>query len=308
MKKYCLSLILFSSLLNAEDFNQGFNGDFSFGLEIKNVQSNISTLAGTDYLGSFSSKNSGTEGLPFIKLQFYYVGLADYNDMIALKNYNDRDKSNIALGYQKALSANYTASAFIISSLKEKVYANPYALTNREKTNLTKFGVKFNHSYELLPEQKIYGNYFIGKNIYDKENVPYSSLKREGYFHRLQAGFEHPYFNVNLNYDFNDANGKAQSYNKYGLGFELNIILTPDYTLNPKFSITKYDSLGTDPLFYTKQSGRIYKTNVKLIKNNLFNQYNLYGFANYDIEKRNSNISFYNETYQALLAGISFKF
>lgn len=52
----------------------------------------------------------------------------------------------------------------------------------------------------------------------------------------------------------------------------------------------------------------IVKLNLKVVKNQFLGYNGLYGFANYGIEKRNSDIGFYDETYQIVLTGIGYKF
>ncbi|ECO6982596.1 DUF2860 domain-containing protein, partial [Campylobacter jejuni] len=63
-----------------------------------------------------------------------------------------------------------------------------------------------------------------------------------------------------------------------------------------------------DPIFHKKQDGNIVKLNLKVVKNQFLGYNGLYGFANYGIEKRNSDIGFYDETYQIVLTGIGYKF
>ncbi|HEF6132587.1 TPA: DUF2860 family protein [Campylobacter jejuni] len=309
MKKHLFSCILASILAQsamAVDFQEGFSGNLSIGVGARDIKSNISTLADSDYLGGYDADNSDSSFIPFIGVELYYGNLI-YNDRVFIKNYNGRDISGIALGYEKAYLERFSTSFSVISSLREKAYANPYQTGNREETGVDRYGFKISQLYES-DLGKFTASYLFSKNKYDKDAVEYSSLKREGYYHEFELNYNYSLLNLGLSYDYNDADGKAQSYSRYGLSMGANLAFANDYIFTPNLSLSKYEAVGTDPIFHKKQDGNIVKLNLKVVKNQFLGYNGLYGFANYGIEKRNSDIGFYDETYQVVLTGIGYKF
>lgn len=94
MKKYLFSCVLASILTQsatAVEFQEGFSGNLSIGVGARDIKSNISTLANSDYLSSYNADNSDSSFIPFIGAELYYGNLID-NDRIFIKNYNGRDK------------------------------------------------------------------------------------------------------------------------------------------------------------------------------------------------------------------------
>lgn len=309
LKKHLFSCILTSILAQsamAVDFQEGFSGNLSIGVGARDIKSNISTLADSDYLGGYDADNSDSSFIPFIGVELYYGNLID-NDRVFIKNYNGRDISGIALGYEKAYLERFSTSFSVISSLREKAYANPYQTGNREETGVDRYGFKISQLYES-DLGKFTASYLFSKNKYDKDAVEYSSLKREGYYHEFELNYNYSLLNLGLSYDYNDADGKAQSYSRYGLSMGANLAFANDYIFTPNLSLSKYEAVGTDPIFHKKQDGNIVKLNLKVVKNQFLGYNGLYGFANYGIEKRNSDIGFYDETYQVVLTGIGYKF
>lgn len=87
MKKYLFSCALVSILTHsvmAVEFQEGFSGNLSIGVGARNIKSNISTLANSDYLSSYNADNSDSSFIPFIGIELYYGNLID-NDRILLK-------------------------------------------------------------------------------------------------------------------------------------------------------------------------------------------------------------------------------
>lgn len=263
-------------------------------------------MANSDYLSSYNADNSDSSFIPFIGAELYYGNLID-NDRIFIKNYNGRDISGIALGYERAYLERFSTSFSVISSLREKAYANPYAIGNREETDVDRYGFKISQLYES-DFGKFTTSYLFSKNKYDKDTIAQSSLKREGYYHEIELNYNYSLLNLGLNYDYNDADGKAQSYSRYGFSIGTNLAFANDYIFAPNLNLSKYEAVGTDPIFHKKQDGNIVKLNLKVVKNQFLGYNGLYGFANYGIEKRNSDIGFYDETYQIVLTGIGYKF
>lgn len=263
-------------------------------------------MANSDYLSSHNADNSDSSFIPFIGVELYYGNLIN-NDRIFIKNYNGRDISGIALGYERAYLERFSTSFSVISSLREKAYANPYATGNREETDVNRYGFKISQLYES-DFGKFTTSYLFSKNKYDKDTIAQSSLKREGYYHEFELNYSYSLLNLGLNYDYNDADGKAQSYSRYGFSIGTNLAFANDYIFTPNLNLSKYEAVGTDPIFHKKQDGNIVKLNLKVIKNQFLGYNGLYGFANYGIEKRNSDIGFYDETYQIVLTGIGYKF
>lgn len=69
LKKHLFSCILASILAQsamAVDFQEGFSGNLSIGVGARDIKSNISTLADSDYLGSYDADNSDSSFIPFI--------------------------------------------------------------------------------------------------------------------------------------------------------------------------------------------------------------------------------------------------
>lgn len=105
------------------EFQSGFSGNLSLGIGARDVKSNISPLANSDCLNGYNADNLILLAIPLIGLELYYGNLID-NDRVFLKNYNGRDLSGIALGYERAYLERFSTSFSLISSLREKAYAN----------------------------------------------------------------------------------------------------------------------------------------------------------------------------------------
>ncbi|MBM0637617.1 DUF2860 domain-containing protein [Campylobacter sp. VicNov18] len=306
MKKCLFSYLVACSLAGALDFEEGFSGNLSMGVGIRDIKSNLSTLANKDFLSDYNAKNSDSAFVPFLGIEFYYSGLVD-NDRIFVKNYNGRDISGVALGYERAYWEDFITSFALVSSLREKAYADPYKKGYREETDVSKYGFKISQFYES-DLGKVSASYLFSRNRYDKDNIRYSSLKREGVYHEFEVSYQYSLVNLGLNYDYNNAEGKAQSYSRYSVDIGLNLVLAQNYILNPNFNFSKYEAQENDPIFRQKQNGHIMKMNLKVIKNQFLGYSGLYGFAHYGIEKRNSDIGFYDESYQIALTGVGYKF
>lgn len=309
MKKTLLSLCFIPLFLSAADFNQGFSGNISLGFGIRDIKSNLSPLADRDYINSINENpHSSTDASMLLGFELYYGGLID-NDRLFLKNYNGRDISGISLGYERAYLEKFTSSFAFISSLREKAYANPYFVKqNREETDVSKFGIKLRTSYEIDALQNVNLSYLFAKNKIDKELIPYNSLKREGYFHQIELKYNYSFFNAGINYDYNDADGKAQSFSRYGVSAGINHPFMQDYILSPEIAFNKIEAKKTNVLYNKKASGNEIKFNLKVVKNNFLDNKNLYSYATYILKKENNDINFYDETYQVFLAGIGYRF
>ncbi|HED7347323.1 TPA: DUF2860 family protein [Campylobacter coli] len=309
MKKTLFSFALaslFVSQASSIEFQSGLSGNLSLGVGVRDVKSNISPLANSDYISGYNADNSDTAAIPFIGLELYYGNLID-NDRVFLKNYNGRDLSGIALGYERAYLERFSTSFSFISSLREKAYANPYFIGNREETDVSKYGFRISQLYES-DFGKFNASYVFAKNKLDKESIEFASVKREGNYHELELSYNYSLLNLGLNYDYNDADGKAQSYSRYGFKIGTHLVFARNYILTPSLSLNQYKTDGTDPIFNQKQDGSITKFNLKLVKNQFLGYNSLYGFTNYGLEKRNSDIDFYDETYHILLTGVGYKF
>lgn len=170
MKKTLFSFALaslFVSQASSIEFQSGFSGNLSLGVGVRDVKSNISPLANSDYLSGYNADNSDTSAIPFIGLELYYGNLID-NDRVFLKNYNGRDLSGISLGYERAYLERFSTSFSFISSLREKAYANPYFIDNREETDVSKYGFRISQLYES-DFGKFNASYVFAKNKLDKE-------------------------------------------------------------------------------------------------------------------------------------------
>ncbi|KAA6226428.1 MULTISPECIES: DUF2860 family protein [unclassified Campylobacter] len=305
MKKifFIFSLFAFLSVAYAK-VEDGFNANLSAGVGLRDIKSNISPLANSDYLNSYSSDNDDLSFTGFVGIELSYGGLFG-NDMIYLKNHNGRNFSGLALGYEMGQN-QFSTSIDFVTSLRESAYANPYLIGNREEIDVKKYGVKFTQNY-YSDIGDFSGSYLFSIQDYEKDSVPYSSLKREGYYHGFELAYKNKLFNVGVHYDYNDADGKASSYTRYGFNAGINLAIQ-EYILSPNFAYAIQDASGTDPVFAAKQDANIYKIGVRVLKNRLLNYDKLYGFVNYGIEKRNNDINFYDETFQIFLVGLGYKF
>ena len=81
-----------------------------------------------------------------------------------------------------------------------------------------------------------------------------------------------------------------------------------DFIISPTIAYSYYEADGTDPIFNKKQDGDIFELGVNVVKNKLLGYESLYAYANYNLEKRDSDINFYDETYQIFLTGLGYKF
>lgn len=308
MKKYLavLSCLALFSTANAIEFESGFSGNLSIGAGIRDVKSNISPLANKDYLSSYNADNSDTSAAFLLGVELNYGGVFA-EDRIFLNNHNGRDFSGLSLGYERAYLNRFSTLVSFVSSLREKAYANPYLVGNREEIDVSKFGLKLVQNYQS-DFGKFSASYVFAKSDYEKDEVPFNSLKREGYIHEFEFAFSHPLLNASVYYDYNDADGKAASFNRYGLSLGTNISLPSEVILSPSIGYAKADAKESDPIFSQEQNQDIYKFNLRAVKNNILGYESLYIFGNYGIEKRNSDISFYDETYQFLLFGAGYRF
>ena len=125
----------------------GLSGNLNLGGGVSNVNIIISPLANSDYLSGYHADNSDTAAIRVISIELYYGNLI-VNARVFLKNYNGRDLSGIALGYERAYLERFSTSFSFISSLREKAYANPYFIGNREETDVSKYGFRISQLYE----------------------------------------------------------------------------------------------------------------------------------------------------------------
>ncbi|MDX2331689.1 DUF2860 family protein [Campylobacter hepaticus] len=306
MKKYLFLCFASCILAMAIDFEDGLSGNLSLGVGMRNVKSNLSTLTNEDFLSDYNAKNSSSAFIPFLGVELYYGNFIQ-KDRIFIKNYNGRDISGVILGYEKAYLENLSTSFALVSSLRTKAYANVYQIGQREKTDLSKYGFKISQTYEN-DFGILNASYLLSKNKYDKDSIMYSSLKREGYYHEFEINYKFTLLDLGLHYDHNNAKGKAQSYSRYGINLGIYLAFAQDYIFNPYLNLSKYKAQEDDPIFHQKQNGKIRKLNVKFIKNQFLGYDGLYSFVNYGTERKNSDISFYDEKYQFLLTGIGYKF
>ncbi|TQR32487.1 hypothetical protein DMB92_05165 [Campylobacter sp. MIT 99-7217] len=307
MKK-CLFIVSLSlCILNAKDLQEGFGGKVFVGGGIRHIKSNITPFADNPYLSSYDDKHSKIAAVPIAGLELFYKELLGH-DQIFLKNFNGRDLSGLAVGYEKRY-IDYKTSIELVSSLREKAYANPYDTSiKREETTANKFGFKLSQAYHFNEASNLYISYLFAKNHIEKESVSYRNLRRKGLFHQFEFGYKHSFINANINYDFNDAKGKAESFTRYGLSLGIHIMPIQNYILSPNFSFNKYNNKGTNFIFNQKQDGDILKFGLSLSKLKFLDHEKLYAFASYNIHKKDSNINFYDETFQVFLLGLGYGF
>lgn len=305
MKKIIFLLWLSFALLNADEL--GFNGKIFLGGGALNIQSRVSPLANQDYLQDYHQKHSRVFAVPIIGLELSYKPNA--HNHFFLKNFNGRDISGLALGYELSYLKEYKTTFELVSSIREKTYKNPYDLnTKRDEISANKYGARLTQSYLFNERSSLYASYLFAVNNIRNEQVPYKNLRRESVFHQLEMGLRYPFLNLSFNYDFNDAKGVAQAFTRYGTSIGANLMLAKTYIISPNASFNIYENKGTNFIFNKKQRGQIYKLGLNLSKLKFLGYEDLYTFVSLNLNKKDSNINFYDETYQIFLLGFGYKF
>ncbi|NDJ27417.1 hypothetical protein DMB95_08230 [Campylobacter sp. MIT 12-8780] len=304
MKKITSCIFLASAFLYA---NENFSANLSIGTGIRSIQSRLSTWADQSFLASYSDKHKDTKAAFFVNAELAYKNFLS-DDKVYLKSFSGRDLSGISLGYELSYLNDYKTSFEFLSSLREKAYANPYLLSYRDEINVQRLGFKLSQNYKFNEQSNASLSYIFANNDFKNDAVSLKSLKRSGNFHQFEFAYNYSLLSVNLHYDYNDAEGRATAFQRYGFNLQAKIPLSQSYIFTPSFGYSYLKALKHNVIFNETQKAHNIKANFNLVKLGILSYKKAYAFANYGFELRDNNINFYDEQFQFLLLGLGYRF
>ena len=301
MKKFFLTCLCATLLAEDSPFTQ-----FSIilGGGVQNLKSNISTQTNKGFLRNYDVSQRDFFSFPLLGFEFDYQESGHH---IFLKNYNGRDLSGISMGYGKSYNS-WKTTLKLVSSLREQAYENPYQIGDRNRTDVLKIALKLTQDYQIGDYQRIFVSYLLANNHYEKETMPFDTLKRESIMQQFEMGLDWTLVHINAFVDYNNAEGSAETFGRVGFAlggfwkFENDVVLSSDISLARQMASDK------NPIFDAKNNAIIFQISLNLTKLQLFNQPNLFAFAHYGFENHNSEISFLDESFSSFLLGVGFRF
>lgn len=301
MKKFFLTCLC-ASLLAEDSPSAQFS--ILLGGGVQNLKSNISTQTNKGFLRNYDVSQRDFFSFPLLGFEFDYQ---ESGNQIFLKNYNGRDLSGISMGYGKSYGS-WKTTLKLVSSLREQAYENPYQIGDRNRTDVLKIALKLTQDYQIGDYQRIFVSYLLANNHYEKETMPFDTLKRGSIMQQFEMGLDWTLVHINAFVDYNNAEGSAETFGRVGFAlggfwkFENDVVLSSDISLARQMASDK------NPIFDAKNNATIFQISLNLTKLQLFNQPNLFAFAHYGFENRNSEISFLDETFSGFLLGVGFRF
>lgn len=217
-----------------------------------------------------------------------------------------------AVGQESALSFS-----FLPTIVEGETWQDPYLLnTARKKTDVS--GNAYRVQYENILNTGVDADFaYFDKDIEDELSGSTLSSSKEllkrsgtGYYFSMSTGIpisQSTFIMPSIEYQQFDADGKAMSYDKYGLGLTLmHMIGHHRISLNGDYSKADYDA--ENPMFNKTQEDSSYGVNLAYEYSN-FMGWNNVGFnvlAGYGTT--DSNIDFYDEKDYMLGLGVSYLF
>lgn len=298
MKKILIPSIFASFLLAQEAYIEvggGYSSEkdsFSTG-----QKENISKLG--------SAKSESGAGLDFSF--FYSYDLSENMNIYTQYDGGLTLGSNFETNY-----GNFDISVMSGLSSSEE-WENPFLInTKRKETKVKETGLFLTYSIAFSNRLESSFNYGFTKKDYDKETV-LNVLKRQGNKHTLSI--ENSYMlneQVVLSngflYEKYNADGKASSYDKYGLSLGFSTELSEDINLSLETSYAKKEYEAINPIFNRKVDANIYGINTEIKWDKPLNYKNTYVSFKAGYENEDSNVKFYdkNNSFSGISIGYRF--
>jgi len=301
MKKILLSALVASSLLaNEENF-------IEVGVGFIKSKDNFSTESNAKIS---SLKNADSENNGFAYIDFFYG--YDLNEDLNIYLYSDIKELNLG----SALTTEIGVFDFGLKMDVGEEWENPFLMnTNRQKTDTKEYGAYISYGLDLTENIKADFNYEFSRKSLDNDTVV-NALKREGNRHILsmQNSFITDIFNKevilldNLSYEKYDADGKASSYDKYGLelGFLANINKNVSFTLLGSYAKKDYEAFN--PEVNKNIDVDIYDIFTETRWEKPFGYEDVYVSLKAGYEKEEANVNFYNKENTFAITSIGYKF
>ena len=271
---------------------------------VQNIKSNISTRTNKGFLRNYDVAHKDFFSFPLLGFE---LGYQESGHQMFLKNYNGRDLSGISTGYGRKYGT-WKTTLNLVSSLREKAYENPYQIGDRNRTDVLKIGLKITQDYQMGQYQRIFASYLLANSHYKREVMPFDSLKRESVMQQFEVGLDWTIVHANVFVDYNNAEGSAETFRRTGYGLGGMWKFENDVVLAPSMSLARQLASDENPIFHTKDNATIFKMSLNITKLQLFNQPNLFAFANCGFEKRHSAIGFLSERFSTFLVGAGIRF
>lgn len=213
---------------------------------------------------------------------------------------------NTALNYHGKdfnLKGGLEASLF-----EDEQWANPFdTQSNGSKTDVTSNSMFIDYEKNISEMYDFTLSYKITHSKYDNDMLQ-DSLKRTGNTHRFIWSNQIKNFIIDVNYEINDAQGDASSYDKYAL--LLGTILSPFNKTDISFKIgygqTKYDAIN--PILNKTIESDDITFLVEYKYTEPFSYKNTYVKVLYSYEDSNANDTFYDKRYQMAGIAVGYKF
>lgn len=301
MKKILLLSITTCALLANDNF-----------IEIGGGYSSSKDNFSTNSKKSISSLNSAkSEDEALLNLSFHYG--KDLNENINI--YTGSQMGDLYLG--SAFDTNYGLFDFgITTSLGGEAWENPFKTSaKRKKTNMKEYGAYLSYGFDLSENIQSAITYEFTKVSYDKDKVS-KDLKRDGNKHILS--FENNYYTQlfnkdtalisNLSYEKYDADGKASSYDEYGieLGISSNIYETIQLSFMGNYGKRDYEKTNAE--VNKKVEVDVYGVYTEVVWEEAFSYENTYISFQAGHEKQNANANFYDKTNNLALISLGYRF
>jgi len=292
MKKILIPSLFASLLLAGEGYIE-IGGGYS------SEKDNFSTSQKSK-ISKLGSAKSDSDVSPYFSFMYSY----DLNDNINIYTQFD---GGLALGTNFETEYGMFDLGVIGGSSGEE-WENPFLINvDRKTTDVKEIGTYLGYSIPLSDKLETSFKYEYAKKDYDKESVV-NVLKREGSKHGISI--ENSYilnervdFINGFSYEKYKADGKASSYNKYGLslGFTTGLSKDIDLFLMGGYAKKEYDAFN--PIVNKKVDASIYGIEAEVRWDKPLNYKNTYVSFKAAYNNEDANANFYDT--KSANAGIS---
>lgn len=289
MKKVLLSSLLACSLFAAE---QNY---IELGFGSMDSKDNFSTDS-KESISSLGNAQSEKESIPYFEFLYAY----ELNEN--MKIYTASQFGEFRIGSE--VESNYGLFDFgVKADLMGEAWKNPYQTGSaREKTDTQEFGVYLGYGLSFNAQHESMIKYEFSNKEYDKDDLT-GDLKRDGKRHVLS--FENMYHSSlfgkqtsyigNLALENFDADGEANSYNKYGVEFGTSTAFNDDLRLTLLANFGKQDYEKHNTAVNQKVNVKIYGAKAVLKWSKPFDYKNTYVSLKSGYEKEEANTDFFDK-------------
>ena len=306
-----MAMSVVMSLISSDTLaaRQGLSGSVGAVAIYNEIQSNLNT--GDD--NRLSSLNH--EGNRVVTSNLIPLGQVRYqiNDHQIFVGQNEdtfvRGVLALEIGYTNQWNSASSLTVAVAPTLVTgEVWANPYLLNNaREKTDIkgNVYRLKFEHHYMSL--NLAYYDREVGR-----EMTPNSLLNRDGNGYFSNISFPIPFsadvfIEPILFYQIDSAQGKANAFDKLGVGLSATLFVHPyTFVIDSRLSTSEYDA--KHPIFEKIREEDRFHLSLS------FEEVNILGFDQVSFvsqlayEQSQSNIAFYNQQEFTILLGGLYRF